>query len=77
MDLTILSDKTVYYMILISSENSLNSMKTVSEVANCNYVEAKKLINKAPVEVFHGQAVEVKAIKEKLETANINSNNPH
>jgi large subunit ribosomal protein L7/L12 len=43
----------------------------VSETANCNYVEAKKLIEKAPVEIFCGKAVEVKTIKEKLEAANI------
>lgn len=67
----ILSDSTNYHMVLVSSDNSLNSIKTVSEVANCNYIEAKKLINNAPVEVFHGQAVEVRAIKEKLEVASI------
>ena len=67
----ILSDKTVYRMILVSSENSLSNIKLVSETANCNYVEAKKLIEKAPVEIFCGKAVEVKTIKEKLEAANI------
>lgn len=67
----ILSDSTDYHVVLVSSNNSLTSIKAVSEVANCNYIEAKKLISHAPVEVFHGQAVEVKAIREKLEAANI------
>ena len=67
----ILSDSTDFHVFLVSSDSSLNSIRTVSEVANCNYIEAKKLINTAPVEFFHGQAVEVKAIKEKLETAGI------
>ena len=67
----ILSDKTDYHVILVSSDNSLTVIRTISEVANCNYIEAKKLINNTPVEVFHGQAVEVKAIREKLEAASI------
>jgi large subunit ribosomal protein L7/L12 len=64
-------DEINYHVILLSSGNSLSNIKMVSETANCNYVEAKKMINNAPVEVFHGQAVEVKAIKEKLEEAGI------
>ena len=64
-------DESDYHVILTASDNSLTVIKTVSEVANCNYIEAKKPINNAPVEVFHGQAVEVKSIKEKLEAANI------
>lgn len=64
-------DENDYRMILVSSENSLSNIKLVSETANCNYVEAKKLIEKAPVEIFCGKAVEVKTIKEKLEAANI------
>ena len=64
-------DKSDYHVILAASDNSLNSIKTVSEVANCNYVEAKKLIENAPVEIFCGKAVEVKAIKKKLEAAGV------
>lgn len=64
-------DENDYRMILVSSENSLSNIKLVSETVNCNYVEAKKLIEKALVEIFCGKAVEVKTIKEKLEAANI------
>ena len=65
-------DESDYHVILAASDNSLNSIKTVSEVANCNYVEAKKLIKNAPIEIFCGKAVEVKAIKEKLVAAGVN-----
>jgi large subunit ribosomal protein L7/L12 len=65
-------DEINYHVILVSSDNSLSNIKMVSETANCNYVEAKKLINNVPVEVFHGQAVEVKTIKENFEKADIN-----
>ena len=64
-------DEGDYHIILVSSENSLSNIKLVSETANCNYVEAKKLIENVPVEIFCGKAVEVKAIKEKLGAANI------
>ncbi len=64
-------DESDYHVYLTASDNSLTVIKLISEVANCNYFEAKKLINHAPVEIFHGQAVEVKAIKEKLEAASI------
>ena len=67
----ILSDSVDYHVILESCDNSLTSIKIVSEVANCNYIEAKKLINNVPAEVFHGQAVEVKKKKTKLEAASI------
>ena len=64
---------TTDYHILISASNKtdIGTLKIVAGVANCNYIEAKKLIEKAPVEVFHGQAVEVKAIKEKFEATSI------
>ena len=64
-------DESDYHMILVSSENSLSNIKLVSKTANCNYIEAKKLIENAPVEIFCGKAVDVKTIKDKLETANI------
>ena len=48
----ILSDSTDYHVVLVSSNNSLTSIKAVSEVANCNYIEAKKLISHAPVRYF-------------------------
>lgn len=38
----ILSDTYDYHIILLPCENSLLAIKTVSEIANCNYIDAKK-----------------------------------
>lgn len=46
-------------------------LKLVSEIAGCNYIEAKKMIEKAPVEIFSGKAIDIMEIKEKLEAASI------
>ncbi len=37
----ILFDSTDYHVVLVSSNNLFTSIKMVSEVANCNYIEAK------------------------------------
>lgn len=67
----ILTDTVDYRVILVSDDKSLTSIKMISKIANCNYIEAKKIIEKTPVEVFCGKAVDVKEIKEKLESAGI------
>ena len=66
------TDLTVYH-ILIASPFKANTdiLKLVSEIANCNYIEAKKMIENAPTEIFRGNAVEIKEIKQKLESASI------
>lgn len=64
-------DDSVYHVILIAGDSSLTSIKTVSEVAGCNYIEAKKMIEGAPVEIFRGKALYVKAIKEKIEATSL------
>lgn len=66
------TDFTDYRVLLSTPFKATTSLlKLISGIANCNYVEAKKMIEKAPVEIYCGKAVEVKAIKEKLEAANI------
>ena len=67
----ILSDIIDYRVILVSNNKSLSSIKIVSKTTNCNYIEAKKMIEKAPIEIFCGKAIDIKAIKEKLEVAGI------
>ena len=67
----ILSDIIDYHVILMSDDKSLTIIKIVSKIANCNYLEAKQMIEKTPVEIFCGKAVDVKPIKEKLEAASI------
>ena len=66
------TDLSNYRVLIVTPfKATISVLKLISEIANCNYVEAKKLIENAPVEIFSGNAVEVKTIKEKLETANI------
>ena len=67
----ILSDIIDYHVILMSDDKSLTIIKIVSKIANCNYLEAKQMIENSPVEFFCGKAVDVKPIKEKLEAASI------
>ena len=67
----ILTDTVDYHVILVSTDKSLTSIKMLSKIANCNYIEAKQIIEKTPVEIFCGKAVDVKKIKEKLEAASI------
>ncbi len=64
-------DECDYHVILTSEDCSLSIIKIISDIANCNYVESKKMIENAPVEIFCGKAVDIKVIKERLETANI------
>ena len=67
----ILTDNVDYHIFLEAGDSSLSIIKMVSKIANCNYIEAKKMIEKAPVEIICSKAVDVKAIQEKLEAANI------
>ena len=68
----IIEDDTVYSVVL-QKENkaSKSALKTVSAIAKCNYVQAKEYIDNAPVEIFRGKAIEVKYLKEQLDSANI------
>lgn len=65
------SDTRTYSVILDSNQYSVERVKLIASIANCNFIHAKKLIESAPVSIFSGRAVEVKAIKEKLEEAHI------
>ena len=66
------TDLTEYHIWICSSfKASTDRIKMISEIANCNFLEAKKMIENAPIEIFCGTAVDVKAIKEKLEAAGI------
>lgn len=65
-------DDKIYSIRLVSSFNpSLNDIKIISDIAKCNYIQAKKLIEYAPSLIFSGKAVDVKLVKEKLEKNNI------
>lgn len=67
----IISDGQTYNIFLNSNKSSTNHIKLISSITNCNYITSKKLIESAPVSIFSGNALEVKAIKKKLEDADI------
>lgn len=67
----IISDRQTYNIFLNSNKSSLNHIKLISSIANCNYITAKKLIESAPVPIFCGSAIEVRSIKKKLEDADV------
>lgn len=64
-------DECDYHVIVTSGDNSLSVIKVVSDIANCNYIEAKKIIENTPAEIYIGKAVNVKAIMEQLKSAGI------
>lgn len=64
-------DENDYHMILVSSENSFSNIKIISEIANCNFIDAKKKIENAPTVIFIGKAVDVKNIIERLDNTKI------
>lgn len=66
------TDFTDYRVLLATPFKATTGvLKLISEIAHCNYIEAKKMIEKAPVEIYCGKAVEVKEIRERLNKANI------
>lgn len=65
-------DTTIFHIFLSSVfKPTTKDLKLIGEIANCNYIKAKKLIENAPVEIFCGKAFEIKKIKKRLELANI------
>lgn len=68
----IFSDENKYTVKLIQVKNfNISAIKTISKIVNCNYIEAKKLIQSVPTVIFNGTAVETDKIKEKLENLDI------
>lgn len=64
-------DRRTYSIFLNSNKDSINNIKLISAIANCNYITAKRLIESAPVLIFCGSAIKVKSAKKKLEEADI------
>ena len=67
----IYEDENEYLVILESKESSFADVKTVSSIVNCNFIQAKKIIESAPVEIYCGDAIKVREIKEKLDQNNV------
>ena len=65
-------DLTDYHILLTASyKPSIADIRVVSNIANCNYIEAKNLIENAPVEIYCGQAMDIMKIRERLVSADI------
>lgn len=66
------TDMTTYYVyLMVEIQPTIKNIKLIAEVMNCNYIEAKKTIEKIPTEIFQGKAIDVMKIKKKFATANI------
>lgn len=66
------TDRTDYHILLAASyKPSIADIRVVSDIANCNYIEAKNLIENAPVEIYCGQAMDIMKIRERLVSADI------
>ena len=66
------TDPVAYHISLCApSEASMTAIKLIAEIATCNYMEAKKLIEAAPTEVFCGQAIDIMKVRERLKDAGI------
>lgn len=67
------TDVNTYIVTLTASfKASVNDLRLIAEISGCNYIEAKKKIESAPIDLFRGKAVHVKEIKKKMEAAGIN-----
>lgn len=64
------ADTQTYSIFLDSNKNSIDNIKLISSIANCNYLMARKLIGSS-VPFFCGSAIKVKSIKKELDDAGI------
>lgn len=67
----VITDRQTYSIFLNSNKSSVENIKLISSIANCNLITAKKLIETAPASIFSGSALEVRSIKKKLEDEDI------
>ena len=66
-------DQTIYHVSISKGIiSTFNEIKLISKIANCNFLQAKKMIESAPTEIYKGKAVDIIAIKKSLENGNIN-----
>ena len=65
-------DSTIYHILLSSPfKADIDTLKLISKLSGCNYIEARKMIQNAPIEIFSGQATEVLRIQDALGKAGI------
>ena len=67
-----LEDVTVYSIILEQgNEPSVEAIKAVSNVANCNFIRAKAMIVGAPQKMIEGRAVDIERYAKLLDEASV------
>ena len=64
----ILDDPTEYVITLLDGNTTIKeTLKTVAKLANCNLIQAKRLIENAPAEIMRSKAPEIKEAMRVLE----------
>ena len=67
-----LKDVTVYSIFLEQgNELGVESIKAVSKVANCNFIQAKEMIIRAPQQMAEGRAVDIERYVKLLNKASV------
>ena len=68
----IYNDQINYSVFLLEgNEQTKENIKVVSKVTNLNMLQARKIIESTPYEIFSGKAVNVKAVIELLRTQSL------
>lgn len=66
-------DSTDYTVILLADNvPSKESIKTIAGIAGINFIQAKRMIENAPTNLFVGKAVTVKEVITELDVSAIN-----
>lgn len=67
-----LADATEYSIHLAQGNDpSVEAIKAVSKVANCNFMQAKALITEAPQQIAEGRAVDIESCIIVLDKASV------
>lgn len=53
------TDMTQYSIIIQNNKQTISTIKAVSEIADVNYLQAKKLLEMQKAEIFKGKAKEI------------------
>lgn len=59
-------------MLLPNDDASIGALKVLSKITSGNFISAKELLKNAPVVLLTSNAVEVRDIKEKLDSVKLN-----
>lgn len=68
---SILLDETEYSVVLDINDSSIKNIKVISDIANCNFVKAKSIMESEFRTIYRGRATDIKDIKEILDGSKI------